>query len=165
MLVLIKNEENAAENYDVEADDLEAAAKDVLSLFDEVDSRIYDANQKSLSESLPSATKILQPQDRYIISKGQYTNISPGFSSKSNHLFNAMATLSSGSDITEVFSRGQNPQHWHIGKRLRKAGGDGKESIKNGDETIFLEVFRKETSLTDVDNVLAGIVRKSSESC
>ena len=46
MLVLIKNEENAAENYDVEADDLEAAAKDVLSLFDEVDSRIFDANQK-----------------------------------------------------------------------------------------------------------------------
>jgi hypothetical protein len=46
MLALIKNEENAAENYDVEADDLEAAAKGVLSLFDEVDSRIYDADQK-----------------------------------------------------------------------------------------------------------------------
>ena len=59
-----------------------------------------------------------------------------------------------------MFSRGQNPQHWHIGKRgLRQAvGGDGKEST-NGDEAIFLEVFRKESSLTDVDNVLAGIVR------
>jgi hypothetical protein len=43
MLALIKNEENVAD--DVEADDLEAAAKDVLSLFDEVDSRIYDAGQ------------------------------------------------------------------------------------------------------------------------
>jgi len=70
-----------------------------------------------------------------------------------------MATLSSGSDITEVFSRGQNPQHWHIGKRgLRQAAGDGKEST-NGDEAIFLEVFRKESSLTDVDNVLAGVVK------
>jgi len=157
MLALIRNEENAAENYDVEADDLEAAAKGVLSLFDEVDSRICDADQKSLSESLPSATKILQTQDQYIISTGQYTKISPGFSSKSNHLFNAMATLSSGSDITEVFSRGQNPQHWHIGKRgLRQAAG--KEST-NGDEAMFLEVFRKESSLTDVDNVLAGIVK------
>ena len=46
MLALIKNEENTAENYDVEADDLEAAAKGVLRLFDEVDSRIYDADQK-----------------------------------------------------------------------------------------------------------------------
>jgi hypothetical protein len=46
MLALIRNEENAAENYDVEADDLEAAAKGVLSLFDEVDSRICDADQK-----------------------------------------------------------------------------------------------------------------------
>jgi hypothetical protein len=46
MLALIKNEENAAENYDVEADDLETAAEGVLSLFDEVDSRIYDADQK-----------------------------------------------------------------------------------------------------------------------
>ena len=45
MLALIKNEENAAENYDVEANDLEAAANGVLSLFDEVDSRIYDADQ------------------------------------------------------------------------------------------------------------------------
>ena len=46
MLALIKNEENAAENYDVEADDLEAAAKGVLSLFDEIDSRIPDADHK-----------------------------------------------------------------------------------------------------------------------
>ena len=46
MLALIKNEENAAENYDVEADDLEAAAKGVLSLFDEVDSRICDEDLK-----------------------------------------------------------------------------------------------------------------------
>jgi hypothetical protein len=35
----------------------------------------------------------------------------------------------------------------------------------NGDEAVFLEIFRKETSLTDVDNVLAGIVKRSSEGC
>jgi hypothetical protein len=46
MLALIKNEEIAAENYDVETDDLETAAKGVLSLFDEIDSKIYDADQK-----------------------------------------------------------------------------------------------------------------------
>jgi len=58
--------------------------------------------------------------------------------------------------ITEVFSRGQNPQHWHVAKRglASNDGGSGGE--------VYLEVFRKETSLTDVDNVLAGIVRRSS---
>ena len=29
------------------------------------------------------------------------------------------------------------------------------------DNTVYMEVFRKETSLTDVDNVLAGVVKKS----
>jgi hypothetical protein len=46
MLALIKNEEGSTESYDAEADDLEAAAKNVLSLFDEVDLKIYDADQK-----------------------------------------------------------------------------------------------------------------------
>ena len=41
---------------------------------------------------------------------------------------------------------------------MQAVGGDGKE-IANGDEAVFLEVFRKESSLTDVDNVLAGIVK------
>lgn len=46
MLALIENEENEEGSYDVEVDDLEAAAKDVLRLFDEVDSTIYDAEVK-----------------------------------------------------------------------------------------------------------------------
>ena len=46
MLALIKNEESTTESYDAEVDDLEAAAKNVLSLFDEVDLKIYDADQK-----------------------------------------------------------------------------------------------------------------------
>jgi len=143
MLALIENEENEAGNYDVEADDLEAAAKDVLRLFDEVDSTIHDAEVKSLSESLPSATKILQPQDRYIISTGQYSQISPGFSSKSNHLFNAMATLSSDSDITEVFfSRSKSStlahwQTWHSWREYRdrwSQRGDFPRSLQKGDQ-------------------------------
>jgi len=43
MLALIENQENAAESYDIEADDLETAAEGALRLFDEVDSRIYEA--------------------------------------------------------------------------------------------------------------------------
>jgi len=59
-----------------------------------------------------------------------------------------------------VFSRGQNPQHWHVAKR--GLGGIG--SLLNNrapSDEAFMEVFRKEASLTDVDNVLLGSVKKS----
>jgi hypothetical protein len=63
------------------------------------------------------------------------------------------------SEVSEIFSRGQNPQHWHVARR-----GLGQD--RNGmriDGDVYMEVSRKETSLTDVDNVLAGIVRRYSE--
>jgi len=97
----------------------------------------------------------------------------------SSHLFNAKAILdafvtnslyylsesnpltrkSSDREITEVFSRGQNPQHWHIAKR-GVGGVNPSLGVAGIDEEVFMEVFRKETTLTDVDNVLAGVVKK-----
>ena len=50
-------------------------------------------------------------------------------------------------DATEVFSRTQGPQHWHIARREPEG-------------TVHLEVLRKETSLADVENELVGIVRR-----
>lgn len=44
-----------------------------------------------------------------------------------------------------------NPQHWHIAKR---AQSDASET------EIYMEVLRKETTLSDVDNVALGLVRK-----
>jgi len=113
------------------------------------------------------------------MSMGQYTFGSPGFSTVSSHLFNAKAILdafvanslcylsesnpltrkSSDCEITEVFSRGQNPQHWHIAKR-GVGGMNPSLGVARIDEEVFMEVFRKETTLTDVDNVLAGVVKK-----
>jgi hypothetical protein len=61
-------------------------------------------------------------------------------------------------ETSEVFSRGQNPQHWHIAKR--GIGTTSDNPVADSRE-VYLEVFRKESSLADVDNVLAGIVRKS----
>ena len=58
--------------------------------------------------------------------------------------------------ITEIFSRGQNPQHWHVSRRGLGTDDSGGEV----DEDVFLEVSRKEASLTDVDNVLMSIVRR-----
>lgn len=58
-------------------------------------------------------------------------------------------------EILEVFSRGQSPQHWHVAKR------DLGNTYTGAEGEVYMEVFRKETSLTDVDNVVAGAVRKS----
>jgi len=66
--------------------------------------------------------------------------------------------LNSDRETSEVFSRGQNPQHWHVAKRGIGATSDN--TVADSRE-VYLEVFRKESSLADVDNVLVGIVRKS----
>ncbi|KAG1880361.1 hypothetical protein C8R48DRAFT_683684 [Suillus tomentosus] len=97
------------------------------------------------SEILPSATKILQPKDNYLISFDHFTAASPDFVAKSDYLYNGKQLLEQGLHITEVFSRGQQPQHWHVSKR-DNTGGEERE--------VFLEVARKETSLSDVDNIL-----------
>jgi hypothetical protein len=74
-------------------------------------------------------------------------------------------------DILEVFSRGQNPQHWHVARRAHPShnaqhtptsGGSGGGSVAGGlgePTEMYMEVFRKETSLADVDNVMAGAVK------
>ena len=59
-------------------------------------------------------------------------------------------------DISEVFSRGQNPQHWHVGRRGLGTDQDG--IVAEGE--VYMEVSRKESSLTDVDNVISGYIRK-----
>lgn len=66
----------------------------------------------------------------------------------------ATSTIRDG-DIHEVFSRGQNPQYWHIARRGLNAGDNAE------DGEAFMEVFRKEASLTDVDNALAALIRKT----
>ncbi|KAK7024995.1 hypothetical protein R3P38DRAFT_2952176 [Favolaschia claudopus] len=71
--------------------------------------------------ALPSATKILQPQDRYALTAAQ--TLGP------QQLLQA-----SDPSIKEVFSRGQNPQHWHVARRgvlgpADEDGADGQEEV------------------------------------
>ncbi|KAF9563073.1 hypothetical protein CPC08DRAFT_741944 [Agrocybe pediades] len=168
MVALINTEdlerEAHEENDSDDSEELHIAAEKSTKLLDDLEVAIYESNLKNVSSSLPSATKILQTQDQYLISTGHYTHISPAFTSTSSHLFNAKATLENDPEITEVFSRGQNPQHWHIAKRglASTPQNPENETIAGAKgEYVFMEVFRKETSLTDVDNVLASVVRKS----
>ncbi|KAJ8586900.1 hypothetical protein M405DRAFT_771033, partial [Rhizopogon salebrosus TDB-379] len=114
----------------------EAASK----LLQDID-KVIAAEAKRVSETLPSATKILQPKDNHVISFGHFTTASPDFVAKSDHLYNGKQLLEQEPHITEVFSRGQHPQHWHVSKR----------DTSNGEERqVYLEVTRKETSLSDV---------------
>jgi len=59
----------------------------------------------------------------------------------------------------EVFSRGQNPQHWHISRR--GLGIDQEGDSVNGE--AYMEIAKKESTLTDVENQLAGVVKRFSE--
>ncbi|KAI9458128.1 hypothetical protein BJY52DRAFT_1269847 [Lactarius psammicola] len=78
------------------------------------------------------------------------TVTSAEFSSRSEHLFNGSQLIANG-DATEVFSRTQGPQHWHVARR-------------EAESMVYLEVLRKETSLADVENELVGTVRRFRES-
>ncbi|KAJ7574395.1 hypothetical protein C8J56DRAFT_979519 [Mycena floridula] len=100
---------------------------------------------------IPSANKILQPKDQSVISTGQYSISEAKFSSKSVHMFNTQQLLESDVEIQEVFSRGQSPQHWHVARRGL--------NVRESDGQAYMEVFRNEASLTDVDNSLGGIIR------
>jgi len=142
-----------ANEVDLESKDLQYASENAIKFFDDIESTIY-----SLDLRVPnSASTALERQDQILINAGQYclTGTS-GFSSNSSHLFNAKAILDNNPKLYEVFSRGQNPQHWHVAKRISS-------SLNNAalNDQVFMEVFRKEASLTDVDNVLLGSVKKS----
>ncbi|KAL1723055.1 hypothetical protein EV715DRAFT_246384 [Schizophyllum commune] len=126
------------------------------ALFDALETATTTEELGGSLESLPSTARILQPKDQHIISTENFSISSSGFSSRSEHLYNIQQLLDSDPEIREVFSRGQNPQYWHVGRR--GLGNDRKEDVA-GD--IFMEVFRKEASLADVDNAVVASIRKS----
>jgi len=141
---------------------------------------IFHLTHTLRAPSSPSFATTLERGDQFLISTGQYSLTgTQGFNSNSSHLFNAKAILDgfvglsqlsdnliitslnySNTKLYEVFSRGQNPQHWHVAKRGLGGVGSLSNNRASSDEA-FMEVFRKEASLTDVDNVLLGSVKKS----
>lgn len=146
--------------YDLDLD-LPALAEDSVRHLKNVDEVIESDARKSLEMSLPNVTKILEPQDKYVISTARgYTSMSQqGMTSKSEHLFNGQHTLHSDFDVVEVFSRGQNPQHWHLSRR--GLGIDHEGNPVDGE--VYMEIAKKESTLTDVENQLAGVVKRFSE--
>lgn len=66
----------------------------------------------------------------------------------------------SDEDVVEIFSRGQSPADWHLVKRGLGSEAKGVSQVQ-GD--VYMEIARKEASLTDVDSEIAGVVRRFLE--
>jgi hypothetical protein len=70
---------------------LSVAAQHANHLLDKIQLTIQNAALARMSESLPTASKILQSPDQHAISTEQYVLQSPGFASDSGHLQNAIS--------------------------------------------------------------------------
>ncbi|KZT18329.1 hypothetical protein NEOLEDRAFT_1159477 [Neolentinus lepideus HHB14362 ss-1] len=153
-LALLSEDENALEEADLQvlAERSVAVLQDIRQVIknDEEQMRAGEEDQ------LPSVAKILQPKNRHVISQCPWTVTSEGFKSTSEHLYDGHQLLQRDPGIVEIFSRGQQPQHWHISKRGLGIDKDG----NSVDGSVFMEVLRKEESLIDVDDDLAGVVRR-----
>lgn len=66
---------------------------------------------------------------------------------------------SSDPTIQDVYSRGQSPQDWHLVKRGLST--DVRTSAASGE--VYMEIGRKEASLTDVDNEISAVIRRFLE--
>ncbi|KAG7094044.1 hypothetical protein E1B28_007665 [Marasmius oreades] len=138
------------DNKDPDLESLDYISVQIDGLFKDIEKVTKDLPNSASSDGSIPVSKLLQQRDRHILALPHFTASTSDklFSSKSQQLFNAQQFLESDLDVKEVFSRGQNPQHWHVGRKLKQG------------ETVFMEVFSKESSLTDVDNGLAGIIRR-----
>ncbi|KAH7870432.1 uncharacterized protein C8R40DRAFT_1126606 [Lentinula edodes] len=153
---------NLDEDPNLVIPELEPLSKTADDLLEALRTILDEEPSKSSIETIPSLTKILQPKDRHIFASGRapfsVQDDSEKFTSNSIHLFSAQALLQGQHDVQEVFSRGQNPQHWHIARSVAQTR-DRRGMIGE----MYMQVFRKETSLTDVDNVMASVIRRVEE--
>ncbi|KAF9245253.1 hypothetical protein BU15DRAFT_85596 [Melanogaster broomeanus] len=122
-------------------------------LLEEIEKTVTDETQRNLESSLPSATKILQPKDGHVVKTGKYVTSSPESTLHWDHLYEAKEVLEREPSIVEVFSRGLHPQHWHVASRVAI------DHAEDGKGEVYLQVSRKEATLSDVDNVLHGLYK------
>ncbi|KAJ3999781.1 hypothetical protein F5050DRAFT_1852207, partial [Lentinula boryana] len=162
LLALIGLDENG-DNLDLALPELEPLSRKVDDLLDAIGIVLDDEALKSSAETITSLSKILQPKDRYVFSLERapfaVQDDPEMFTSNSIHLFNARALLQSQHNIQEVYSRGQNPQHWHIARSVSQTSARNEDQVGMLGE-MYMQIFRKEMSLTDVDNVLTGAIRR-----
>jgi len=143
-------------------EDLQSVAEVALKVAENLRGAIYDEERQGITGTPVTAAKILQPKDTHVFSvEGGYTITGVrGFKSTSEYLYGGQQLLESDQDIVEVFSRDSSPQHWHISRRGKVPDPDGRTT----QNTIYYHSARKESSLADVDNEIAAVVRKFTQS-
>jgi hypothetical protein len=82
--------EGPAKNSDIH--DLSSMAEKSIRLLEDIRTAV-EVQSEALTGSLPSATKILQPKDRHIISRDSFIDLSPGFAPKSEQFYNGRELL------------------------------------------------------------------------
>ncbi|KAE9399575.1 hypothetical protein BT96DRAFT_993899 [Gymnopus androsaceus JB14] len=146
-----------------------------------------DEALKSSTDTIPSLTKILQPRDRHIFALERApfaVHDDPQlFASNSIHLYNAQALLpevrfrSRRNRIKLNNSRNRilfpanmtyrkclpEVRAHNIGMLLGASARDRSDGDRELNGEVYMEVFRKDASLTDVDNVVTGVVRRMEE--
>ncbi|KAF5387402.1 hypothetical protein D9757_005785 [Collybiopsis confluens] len=157
-LIALVGSDKSGQEMDPPISELETFSRKVDTIFDAMANVLEEESLKSSTETIPTLNKILQPKDQHLFAMGREPfsiyGDSEQFTSKSAHLFNARALLHSRHSIQEVFSRGQSPQYWHMSRKV--------DGVIGGE--MYMQVFRKETSLADVDNALSGVIRKLEDS-
>ncbi|GLB43405.1 putative fungal domain of unknown function (DUF1712) [Lyophyllum shimeji] len=145
-------------------DDLATSAPDLaqgaLALLDEIDTLLTAELSKTITaDQLPTASKILQPTDTHVIAASGFTLSNTDFASKSGYLFDAQELQTRDSDIFEVFSRGLNPQHWHVARRGLRVSLDDRDrgEAQADDGEVYMQVFRKEASFPSFIAFYLGI--------
>ncbi|KLO12705.1 hypothetical protein SCHPADRAFT_829091 [Schizopora paradoxa] len=130
---------------------LAICSKDLL---EKLRSVIDDEKEKTATTFQPSTVQTVLQKSQYVLSQGRDISFaSPSISSTSWHLHEARQTFICSPEILEVYSRRQNPQDWHLAKRIN--------SIKGmSGSFVYMEIGRKEASLPDVDGEISGVMRR-----
>ncbi|KAF8449051.1 hypothetical protein L210DRAFT_3640648 [Boletus edulis BED1] len=149
---LFKRGSYAVALFGVDSDDVNTWAESTLHLLEDVERIVSEDSRRNKAASLPSATKILQPNDSHILKTGDYVNAGGETALDSDYLFEAKRILDRDPAVIEVFCRGLHPQHWHVASRIA-------DPVEDEKGEAYLEVSRKEATLSDVDNILRGLYK------
>ncbi|KAG6381597.1 hypothetical protein JVT61DRAFT_194 [Boletus reticuloceps] len=151
-IYLFKRGSWAVALFGVDSDDVNTWAELTLHLLEDVERIVSEDTRRNKAASLPSATKILQPNDSHILKTGDYVNAGGETALDSDYLFEAKRILDREPAVIEVFCRGLHPQHWHVASRIT-------DPVEDAKGEAYLEVSRKEATLSDVDNILRGLYK------
>ncbi|TDL23594.1 hypothetical protein BD410DRAFT_786836, partial [Rickenella mellea] len=157
LFALVPPPDDDGDDYEIGNEAVDVLSEKVGRLLTSL-KEITRREEGSLAVTFASSTvkNVLQKMQHVVSTPDGLSYSTSSFDDTSRCLYEAQRLLDIDSDVSEVFSRGQNPQDWHLAK---KGLGSSNET-----GTVYMQIARKEASLTDVDNELSGVLRRFLES-